>query len=78
MTDLKPALRTLLVELGEPALEVWSAPYPELARRWSRHDPARGARFSRLLNALPATGAGEVAAGEELLALLDEIAVARA
>lgn len=77
MTDLKPAVRSMLVEQGEPPLDVWRAPYGELARRWAVHDTERGARLSRLLDALPPTPAGEARVGEEMLALLEEITVAR-
>jgi hypothetical protein len=73
MTGLKPAVRAHLVSLGEDTLEVWTAPYPELARRWSAHEPALGDRFTRLLAALPPSNSGEVAAGEELLALIAAI-----
>lgn len=74
LTDVKPALRALLVRLGEPALEVWTAPYPELARRWTTHDPTNGPRFARLLQSLPPTETTEAATGAEMLALLDAIA----
>jgi len=61
------------VALGEPVLEVWTAPYPELARRWTAHDPEFGERFSRLLGALPALPDREAEVGEEMLALLEVI-----
>lgn len=73
LTDIKPAVRALLVRLGEPVLEVWSAPYPELARRWSSHDTTNGPRFARLLQSLPPTQATEAATGTEMLALLEAI-----
>jgi hypothetical protein len=74
MTDLKPAIRATLVELGEPVVDVWTAPYPELARRWAAHDPERAARFQSLLDALPAAPEREAEIGEEMLLLLESIA----
>ena len=74
MTDLKPAVRAALVERGEPALEVWRAPYPELAHRWRGHDPVLGERFARLLAELPGARSREAALGEEMLSLLEAIA----
>ncbi len=74
LTDVKPALRALLVRLGAPALKVWTAPYPELARRWTTHDPVNGPRFARLLESLPPSEATEASTGTEMLALLDAIA----
>ncbi|MDA0352870.1 MAG: hypothetical protein O3A10_11750 [Chloroflexi bacterium] len=76
MTDLKPAVRAHLVVLGEPALEVWRAPYPELARRWSSREAAEGARFAHVLASLPAAHDREAAVGEELLALIEAISEA--
>lgn len=73
MTDHKP-VRATLAELGEPVLEVWTAPYAELARRWARHEPERAARFQALLDALPVASEGEAEIGEEMLLLLESIA----
>lgn len=74
LTLLKPSLRALLVRLSEPVIEVWTAPYPELARRWTSHDPEFGARFASLLGGLPPAYEDEAATGAELLALLEAIA----
>jgi hypothetical protein len=58
LTDIKPALRALLIYLGEPVLEVWTAPYSELAR---------------LLESIPLTEVTEAATGTGMLALLDAV-----
>jgi predicted nucleotidyltransferase len=74
LTVLKPAVRAHLVRLGGPPLEVWTSSYPELTRRWLRLEPALGARFRDLIARLPPPEGGEAAAGEAMLALIDEIA----
>ena len=54
MTRLKPALRALLVERGEPVLATWTASYMDLADRWDHLAPGSGARLRDVLTGLPA------------------------
>jgi hypothetical protein len=78
MTSLKPAVRAHLVDLGEDVLEVWTAPYGELARRWQAREPESGGRFERLVASLPGVASDEAALGDELLALLEMLCEAHA
>jgi hypothetical protein len=76
-TRLKPAVRAHLVELGEPALEVWGMAWNDLAQRWKRHDEPRAEQLDDLIGLLRAWPRDERAAGEHLLLLLDELASSR-
>ncbi|MQA00749.1 MAG: hypothetical protein GEU80_15735 [Dehalococcoidia bacterium] len=73
LTDVKPAVRALLTELGEPTLEMWNSDYFELSRRLGRYDATLGARLDRILDGLPAAGDREERIGAEVVWLLDEI-----
>jgi hypothetical protein len=77
ITDVKPALRALLAELGEPVLDVWRAPYPDLARRWTMYDAEAGERFRRLLGQLPPPPDREADVGREFMKLLQTIDAGR-
>lgn len=73
MTEVKPNLRALLVELGEPVREVWASGYLELVRRLERHDQALASRIGRLLANLPAPSGEQGRVGQETIELLDEM-----
>ncbi len=77
MTRLKPALRSLLVEHGEPPAEVWISGWHQLARRWRDHDAAAAEALDSVLTVLPSSGREqEVACGETVLRLLAQIEMA--
>jgi hypothetical protein len=70
-TRLKPAVRALLVEYGEPPSEVWVAGWQELADRWRGQDEQAAETLDSVLTLLPPTGPQqEVATGEKILHLL--------
>lgn len=74
MTRLKPALRSILVEHGEPPTDVWIAGWNELARRWREHDVEAAETLDSVLAVLPPAGREqEVACGERVLRLLARI-----
>jgi hypothetical protein len=73
MTIVKPAVRALLVEYGEPVLEVWTSPYPELARRLRRYDAAIADGLEAVIASFPIAQEEEQCVGGEVLRLLDEI-----
>jgi predicted nucleotidyltransferase len=76
-TQLKPALRSLLVACGEAPGEVWAAGWHELARRWREHDAEGAAALDAVLGCVPPTQRDdEVACGATLLRLLARIGVA--
>jgi hypothetical protein len=73
MTEVKPALRALLVEFGEPVLEVWTSPYPELARRMRRHDAALAGHLETVIASFPIANGNEPRVGADVLRLLEEV-----
>jgi hypothetical protein len=73
MTNVKPCTRALLVELGEPVIEVWTAAYPELAHRLRAHEPALAKHLDAVLASMPAGPDDEPHVGAEVLRLLDGI-----
>ncbi|MGH2599167.1 MAG: hypothetical protein ACRDJ9_07245 [Dehalococcoidia bacterium] len=70
MTRLKPALRGLLVEQGEPVLQTWAAPYAALAERWALIAPEYGAQLKWLLELLPPSPEVETRCGEAMIRIL--------
>ncbi len=77
MTALKPAIRALLVEAGEPVFATWNAPYSLMTELWMLNHPEAGRRLAALLPLLPPEAGREAAVGAEVLALLG-LAVAEA
>lgn len=79
VTRLKPALRALLVEHGEPPGEAWIAGWHELARRWRKHDDEAADALESVLALVPPAGRKqEVACAETILRLLAQIESAMA
>jgi hypothetical protein len=75
MTRLKLALRSLLVEQGQPPAEVWIAGWDELSSRWRAHDPQAADALATVLAVVPPEGREkEVACAETILRLLAQIA----
>jgi hypothetical protein len=72
-TVLKPAVRGLLCELGDPVTDVWRAPYDELARRLGAHDVTLANGMDELLTLLPPTTEQEPRAARLLFELLDAV-----
>jgi hypothetical protein len=73
MTDIKPATRALLVESGEPPLEIWSADYWELLRRLQDHDASLAAQLEVILTAIPISTDREATVGMQMLRYLDAV-----
>ena len=73
-TDLKPAVRSLLVRRGWPALDAWRMTWTQLAESWQSFNPAAGKCLERTIGMLPAHPDEEQAAGELLLTLLSAVA----
>ena len=73
MTRLKPALRALLVEQGEPVFATWTAGYSALSQRWEVLSPGWGQRLHELMQSAPWT-APDDRSMRELFAVLVEIA----
>jgi hypothetical protein len=73
MTEVKPATRAYLVELGEPVRDVWRADYSKLARALRPHDAALADRLDRILRLCPALLPQEAELGSELLSYIGEI-----
>jgi len=74
-TVLKPAVRGLLCELGDPVLDVWRAPYPGLAQRLGAHDPVLGERLTALVALLPPSLRTEEDVTRRLFSLLEAVHV---
>jgi hypothetical protein len=74
MTDAKPAMRSLLVALGEPALEVWRLSYTALEERLRLHRPELAGRLQDVLALLRGYPGESGEAGESVLFLLDAVA----
>jgi hypothetical protein len=72
-TRLKPAVRAMLVVLGEPPLDVWSLPWDDLVTRWRKHDAASSTALSEVLAQLHREPRNERLCGELLLRLLSSI-----
>ncbi|OAI42540.1 hypothetical protein AYO38_11380 [bacterium SCGC AG-212-C10] len=73
-TKLKPAVRSLLVRRGWPALEAWKMDWRQLSESWQSFNPAAGKCLDRTIGMLPAGPDEEQAAGELLLTLLSAVA----
>ena len=74
MTRLKPTVRALLVERGEPPLAVWRATWSELASRWDKYEPEAGEVLASLLVALPPQNReAELDCGEAMLLFLERV-----
>jgi hypothetical protein len=74
MTRLKPTVRAVLVEKGEPPSAVWLANWIGLASRWGKYEPEAGGILASLLVALPPRNrAAELDCGEAILRLLERV-----
>jgi len=72
-TILKPAVRGLLCELGDPVLDVWRSPYPVLARRLEAHDTELGASMISLIGLLPPEAQTQDGVARRLFSLLGAV-----
>ena len=70
LTKLKPALRAVLVSLGEPALATWADSYDGLARRLAGYDRPLAEALAEVLAELPAPPERQRVVGETLLEVL--------
>jgi hypothetical protein len=74
MTRLKPTLRAMLVEKGEPPAAAWCASWSDLASRWSTYEPEAGETLASILAVLPPPNReAELACGEAILRLLEPV-----
>lgn len=72
MTRLKPTVRAMLVEKGEPPAAVWGASWSDLASRWSTYEPEVGEALASILAVLPPPNReAELACGEAILRLFE-------
>ncbi len=69
-TVLKPSLRALLCELGEPVMATWTSPYQVLSTAIARHDVRMATMLNGLLPMLPPTGQTESLVARLLFDLL--------
>lgn len=67
LTHLKPALRSTLVLLGDPALATWSDPYSRLAMRLAAYDRPLAKSLVDVLCKLPMRRQHESLVGEAVL-----------
>lgn len=72
-TVLKPAVRGLLSELGDPVLNVWRSPYPALARRLKAYDVELAAQMEALIPLLPPDAHTEEDVARRFFALLQAV-----
>ncbi len=72
-TVLKPAVRGLLCELGDPALKVWRSPYPALARRLRAFDPELADQMTGLLALLPPNARTEEDLARRFFSVLEAV-----
>ena len=72
-TVLKPAVRALLCELGEPVLDVWRSPYGELVARLNRYDSELASDLRSFVELLPALDTSEDTAAGAAFSLLSSV-----